>query len=88
MNSGTHKAIIATTQQNEVVLLKSDPDAIEQGVLEDCFLDDYIDNLEPGKVYSCTIRWNCFQSNHPLDPVEWDVEVFIENLKEINIDNG
>lgn len=81
----TCKAVIATTQQGGVMLIRSEPDIIDLDVVADCYLDDYIESLQPGKVYKCTIRWHTYQSNHPLDPIEYDMDVFIENLEEINL---
>lgn len=77
------EAIIGTTQQGEVMLLKSEPDIIELGIIEDCDLSDYTEGLGTGKIFKCVIRWHGYQSNHPLDPPEWDLDIYVEDIEEI-----
>lgn len=79
------EAIIATTQEGAVMLIHSNPNIVDLGIVADCFLDDYIEHLKPSTVYKCKIRWRSFQSNHPLDPIEYDTEVFVEDVEELHL---
>ena len=79
----TAKALIATTQQGSVMLIWSEPDIIDFGIVADCYLNDYIEDLEAGKIFTCTVRWHSYQSNHPLDPIEYDTDVFFEDIREV-----
>lgn len=40
--------------------------------------------IEPG-IYNCDIHYISFRCNHPEDPEEWDVNVYIDNVIKSNI---
>jgi hypothetical protein len=84
---------VARNQFADLILIDSDQDFYS----EDSGLDvvkDLLDNnldyaigvdsipLERG-IYECEISYEAYQSNHPLDPVEWDTEIYIESVKKL-----
>lgn len=74
-----YDCIIVVTKYNGAYLIKSDPgleDAFDGQDLDDNLTDTTNLPSEPG-VYKCQIRYHGFESHHPLDPVEWDVNVSI-----------
>jgi hypothetical protein len=84
-----YNCIIAITEYGPGYLIQSNPkidsDFINGAELED-FLTLKTDNYPkyPG-IYTCTIFIHSFTSHHPQDPVEWDVNVWMEDVKKIDV---
>lgn len=83
----TYKCIISSTDNDGWILLNSITSLFEFEVFDGIFLADNILGTESDKlpvdngVYKCDIKAVYYQSNHPLDPVEWDLDISIDNIE-------
>ena len=82
-----YDCVIAVTKYNGAYLIKSNHSLDD--VFDGC---DLLDNLTDSRnvpkeagVYKCKIRYHCYKSHHPLDPVEWDVDVSITSCEQVVI---
>ena len=81
----THGIMFIVTRAGTKLMIDVDPDLTDSDFFDGEYMEDNITNDkdlpdEPG-IYSETIEINSYQSNHPLDPIEWDCDVNISNIK-------
>lgn len=82
-----YKCTIAVSPKGKGVLLDYFPDIFEHDLFDGLDLHENLTNSdeipkEKG-LYKCEIEAVYYQSNHPLDPVEWDCDVIIKKIKKI-----
>lgn len=82
-----YDCIIAVTKYNGSFLVESEPsldDAFDGCDLGDNLTDKSNLPKEAG-IYKCKIRYHAYKSHHPLDPVEWDIDVNIVSCEAVSI---
>lgn len=81
------KSVISSSDTGQWVLLNSIPNLIELEVFDGIFLEDNIIGTESEKldlengIYKCDIKATSYKSNHPLDPVDWELDITIDNIE-------
>lgn len=84
-----YNCIIAITECGPGYLVQSNPQ-IDSDFIDGAELEDFL-TLKTDKyptipgVYTCTIFIHSFPSHHHQDPVEWDINVWMEDVKKIEI---
>ena len=85
-SKGIYRSLIAIPKHGDGIIIKSegfDVDLFDNS----CFLEDNLSDFKnvPDKegVYRCDIHATSYQCNHPQDPVEYDMDMWLENVEEI-----
>lgn len=99
METKRYKAhiVVVPLFDKECYLLNSEPDLlvgdVYGGLFKEATLSVLIDRpndpnntipKEPG-LYKCVIRVDVYKCNHPLDPVEWETRVLIEESQRVEL---
>ena len=82
-----NKCLIAVTFDGRAFLIKTEnnfEEAFDGSDLEDNLTDSKQLPKEAG-IYKCVIRYHSFKCNIPIDPEEWDCNVFIESCELVDV---
>lgn len=86
-NKHIYQCTIAVSPKKKSVLLDYQPDIFEYDVFDGLDLHENLTNSDEipkeAGLYKCEIEAVYYQSNHPLDPVEYDCDVIIKNIEKL-----
>lgn len=90
--TGVYPSVMAVTRTGYRVLIDTDPSLYETEVIDNSdnltdIITDYSKTSIPQEfgVYKFDLNVKTFKSNHPLDPEEWDISIWANNFKKIEL---